>query len=53
MPHLLEHIRSGRVNAKGIITHRLGLDEAPHAYDIFSGKKEHCLKCVLLPQARA
>jgi len=49
MPHLLEHIRSGRVDAKGIISHRLPLEKAPDAYQIFSDKLDNCVKCVLLP----
>ncbi|MBX5484085.1 MAG: glutathione-dependent formaldehyde dehydrogenase [Myxococcaceae bacterium] len=49
MPHLLEHIRKGHVNAKGIITHRLPLTEAPRAYDLFAKKKDDCIKCVLVP----
>ncbi len=49
MPHLLDHIRAGRIDAKGVITHRFSLDDAPHAYEIFSGKKDGCIKCVLLP----
>jgi threonine dehydrogenase-like Zn-dependent dehydrogenase len=51
MPHLLKHIREGRVDAKGIISHRFPLAEAPRAYDLFSGKKDNCVKCVLLPAA--
>ena len=53
MPHLLEHIRSGRIDAKGIITHRLPLEKAPDAYHMFSAKLDDCVKCVLLPQASA
>jgi threonine dehydrogenase-like Zn-dependent dehydrogenase len=30
-------------------THRLSLDEAPHAYDIFQKKQEGCVKVVLKP----
>ena len=51
MPHLLEHIRAGRIDPKGIISHRLSLEEAPHAYRIFARKEDRCVKCVLLPQA--
>lgn len=49
MPHLLEHIRAGRVDAKAIISHRLPLDQAPHAYKIFAGKQDECRKVVLYP----
>ena len=50
MPHLLEHIRSGRVDAKGIISHRLPLDEAAEGYDIFVNKKDEARKIVLIPE---
>lgn len=49
MPHLLKHIREGRIDAKGIITHRFPLSAAAKAYDIFSDKKDGCVKCVLVP----
>lgn len=51
MPHLLKHIREGRIDAKGIITHRFPLEDAPKAYQLFSDKKDGCVKCVLLPHA--
>jgi threonine dehydrogenase-like Zn-dependent dehydrogenase len=53
MPHLLEHIREGRINAKGIITHRFPLEDAPHAYHLFAQKRDGCIKCVLTPHASA
>lgn len=49
MPHLLEHIRAGRIDAEGIITHRFSLQDAPEAYDVFDHKLDHCIKCVLVP----
>jgi threonine dehydrogenase-like Zn-dependent dehydrogenase len=50
-PHLLEHIREGRIDAKGIITHRFPLEEAADAYRIFARKQDNCIKCVLIPKA--
>jgi threonine dehydrogenase-like Zn-dependent dehydrogenase len=50
MPHLLELIRNGTIDAKGIISHRLSLEEAPDAYEMFRGKKDNCIKCVLIPK---
>ncbi len=49
MPHLLEHIRAGRVDAKGIISHRMPLDDLPKGYEIFAGKLDDCRKIVLTP----
>ncbi len=51
LPHLLEHIRAGRVDPKGIISHRFALEDAPEAYRIFASKRDNCTKCVLIPQA--
>jgi threonine dehydrogenase-like Zn-dependent dehydrogenase len=53
MPHLLEHIRAGRIDAKGIITHRFPLEAAPDAYRIFERKEDDCIKCVLVPPRAA
>jgi threonine dehydrogenase-like Zn-dependent dehydrogenase len=53
MPHLLEHIQAGRIDAKGIITHRFSLEDAPHAYHVFAQKQDNCIKCVLAPHAHA
>jgi threonine dehydrogenase-like Zn-dependent dehydrogenase len=51
MPRLLEHIRDGRIDPRGIITHRGPLDAAPDFYEVFARKKEGCIKCVLMPNA--
>ncbi|ASN82729.1 zinc-dependent alcohol dehydrogenase [Deinococcus ficus] len=48
---LTRHIERGEIDPTVIITHRLSLDEAPHAYKIFKHKHEHCIKCVLDPWA--
>ncbi|HEX3344794.1 MAG TPA: zinc-binding dehydrogenase, partial [Polyangiaceae bacterium] len=53
MPHLLEHIRAGRIDAKGIITHRVPLEHAADAYDLFEKKLDGCVKCVLIPPKAA
>jgi threonine dehydrogenase-like Zn-dependent dehydrogenase len=31
------------------VTHRLPLEEAPHAYEIFKRKQDGCVKVVLNP----
>jgi threonine dehydrogenase-like Zn-dependent dehydrogenase len=49
MPHLLEHIRAGRIDAQGIITHRFSLEQGPEAYELFDHKLDECIKCVLVP----
>ncbi len=49
MPHLLEHIQAGRVDAKGLISHRMPLEDVARAYEIFAKKEDGCRKVVLLP----
>lgn len=51
MPRLLEHVRSGRIDGRGLITHRFPLEHAPRAYELFDGKADGCVKAVLLPGA--
>lgn len=46
---LLARIEKGEIDLSFIITHRMTLDEAPHAYDIFRNKQDDCLKVVLSP----
>ena len=46
---LLEHIQNGDIDPTFIITHRLPLEQAPHAYEIFKHKKDNCIKVVLTP----
>ena len=49
MPHLLEHIRAGRIDARSIISHRFPLEAAADAYRLFERKEDECIKCVLIP----
>lgn len=46
---LLERIERGDIDPTRIITHRMALDDAPHAYEIFKSKQEGCEKVVLTP----
>jgi threonine dehydrogenase-like Zn-dependent dehydrogenase len=46
---LLERIQNGEIDPSGIITHHLPLEDAPHGYDIFTNKKDNCIKVVLKP----
>jgi threonine dehydrogenase-like Zn-dependent dehydrogenase len=47
MRPLLERIERGEIDPTAIITHRMSLDDAPRAYDMFLHKEEGCVKCVL------
>ncbi|MGI8440841.1 MAG: glutathione-dependent formaldehyde dehydrogenase, partial [Thermoleophilaceae bacterium] len=40
---------SDPLNVSDLVTHRLPLDQAPHAYDIFQKKQEGSIKVVLQP----
>ncbi len=49
LPRLIDHVQKGRINPKGIITHRVPLEEVSDAYRIFSDKLDNCIKTVLIP----
>jgi threonine dehydrogenase-like Zn-dependent dehydrogenase len=49
VPRLLELIEEQAIDPTFVISHRLPLDEAPRAYEMFQGKKDGCTKVVLLP----
>ena len=46
---LLDRIQKGEIDPSFVITHRMNLSEAPHAYEIFKQKKDNCIKVVLKP----
>ena len=46
---LLRRIEAGEIDPSFVITHRLGLDDAPNAYEMFKHKEDECIKCVLNP----
>jgi threonine dehydrogenase-like Zn-dependent dehydrogenase len=49
MPRLIEHIRTGVLSPKDMITHRIPLEEVAEGYHIFSRKLDNCIKTVLIP----
>lgn len=46
---LYERVKRGEFAPADIITHRVSLEEVPHAYEIFRDKGEECVKVVLKP----
>jgi threonine dehydrogenase-like Zn-dependent dehydrogenase len=48
---LMKHIQAGDIDPSFVITHRAGLDDAPHLYQTFRDKQDHCIKVVLNPWA--
>lgn len=49
LPRLIEHVQNGVINPKGLITHRIPLEEVADGYRIFSAKLDNCIKPVLIP----
>jgi threonine dehydrogenase-like Zn-dependent dehydrogenase len=49
LPKLIDHVMAGRLDPKGLITHRIPLEEVSDAYHIFSAKRDNCIKPVLIP----
>jgi threonine dehydrogenase-like Zn-dependent dehydrogenase len=49
MKPLLERIQNKELDPSCVITHRMSLNDAPHAYEIFKKKQEECIKVVLHP----
>jgi threonine dehydrogenase-like Zn-dependent dehydrogenase len=46
---LLNKIEAGEIDPAAVFSHRMPLDEAPRAYEIFNNKEEACTKVVLKP----
>lgn len=46
---LYDLITQNKIDPSVIITHRMKLEEAPQAYEIFKHKKDKCIKVVLKP----
>lgn len=46
---LLQWVQQGKIQLDDIISHRLPLQDAAHAYDIFNKKEDSCVKVVLKP----
>jgi len=46
---LLEYIEQGKVDPTFVITHRMPLEQAPRAYQLFDEKEDGCIKVILKP----
>jgi threonine dehydrogenase-like Zn-dependent dehydrogenase len=49
MKPLLEKVEQGKINPPEVISHRVRLQDAPQAYDIFCNKEDQCVKVVMTP----
>jgi threonine dehydrogenase-like Zn-dependent dehydrogenase len=47
MPLLLDKIQAGEIDPSFVITHKVSLDDAPHAYKTFQQRDDGCIKVVL------
>jgi threonine dehydrogenase-like Zn-dependent dehydrogenase len=45
----MEHVKNGVLDPKGLITHRIPLEEVAEGYRMFSAKLDNCIKPVLIP----
>jgi threonine dehydrogenase-like Zn-dependent dehydrogenase len=46
---LMDRIERGEIDPSFVITHRMKLDDAPEAFDMFTQKEDDCVKVVLKP----
>ncbi len=52
LPRLINHVQNGVLNPKGLITHRIPLEDVADGYRLFSEKLDNCIKPLLiLPNA--
>lgn len=49
MRPLLQLIENGSIDPSFVVTHRLSLEQAPQAYEMFRDKTDECVKIVLKP----
>jgi threonine dehydrogenase-like Zn-dependent dehydrogenase len=49
LPKLIDHVMAGRLDPKGLITHRIPLEEVSDAYHMFSAKRDNIIKPILIP----
>jgi threonine dehydrogenase-like Zn-dependent dehydrogenase len=46
---LYEHVKKGHIDPSFVVTHKLGLDDAPNGFETFKHKEDECVKVVLKP----
>jgi threonine dehydrogenase-like Zn-dependent dehydrogenase len=46
VPRLLDHVARGELDPSFLVTHRMGLDEAPRGYEMFKTKQDGCVRVV-------
>jgi len=53
LPKLIDHVMAGRLNPKGLISHRVPLEYVSDAYRMFSSKLDNIIKPLLIPPRAA
>ena len=48
LPRLIEHVQNGVINPKGLITHRIPLQDVADGYRLFAEKLDNCIKPLLI-----
>jgi threonine dehydrogenase-like Zn-dependent dehydrogenase len=46
---IMERVEQGEIDPSAIITHRMSLQEAPQAFEIFKHKNEDCVRVLITP----
>ncbi len=49
LPSLIPLVRSGRIEPKSLISHRMELSRGAEAYEMFAQRRDGCLKIALVP----
>jgi threonine dehydrogenase-like Zn-dependent dehydrogenase len=49
LPRLIDHVMSGVLSPKDLVTHRIPLEDVSDGYHIFSSKRDKCIKTILIP----
>lgn len=44
VPVLVERVARGEIDPSAVVTHRMTLDQAQEAYELFKHKEEDCLR---------
>jgi threonine dehydrogenase-like Zn-dependent dehydrogenase len=53
LPKLIDHVMAGRLNPKGLISHRIPMEYVSDAYRMFSAKLDNIIKPLLIPPRAA
>ena len=49
LDRMIEHVERGEVDPAMVVTHRMSLEEAPRAFELFKHKHDRCVRVVLTP----